>query len=45
VPEFRTTIPYSVGAQRIIAWYDAHEEAQQVDRELDARFDELIARA
>jgi nucleoside-diphosphate-sugar epimerase len=45
VPEFRTTIPYSAGAQRIIAWYDAHEEAQQVDRELDARFDELIARA
>jgi nucleoside-diphosphate-sugar epimerase len=45
VPEFRTTIPYSVGAQRAIAWYDAHEEAQQVDRDLDARFDELVARA
>jgi nucleoside-diphosphate-sugar epimerase len=45
VPEFRTTIPYSVGAERIIAWYDAHQEAQQVDRDLDARFDELAARA
>jgi nucleoside-diphosphate-sugar epimerase len=44
VPEFRTTIPYSVGAERIIAWYDAHEEAQQVDADLDARFDELAAR-
>jgi nucleoside-diphosphate-sugar epimerase len=45
VPDFRTTIPYAVGAQRTIAWYDAHEEARQVDRELDARFDELLAGA
>jgi nucleoside-diphosphate-sugar epimerase len=45
VPEFRTTIPYWLGAERTIAWYDAHEEAQQVDRDLDARFDELVARA
>jgi nucleoside-diphosphate-sugar epimerase len=45
VPEFRTTIPYSLGAERTIAWYDAHEDAQQVDRELDTRFDELIAGA
>src|SRR3954453_3331123 len=43
VPEFTTTIPYSVGAERVIAWFDAHEEAQVVDRELDSRFDELIA--
>src|SRR4051794_3244964 len=45
VPEFRTTVPYSAGAERIIAWFDAHEEAQQVDPDLDARFDELAARA
>jgi nucleoside-diphosphate-sugar epimerase len=45
VPEFRTTIPYSVGAERSIAWYDAHPDAQQVDQDLDARFDELVARA
>jgi nucleoside-diphosphate-sugar epimerase len=45
VPEFRTTIPYSVGARRAIAWHDAHEEARQVDRDLDERFDELVARA
>src|SRR3954462_6179625 len=45
VPEFRTTIPYSVGAERIIAWFDAHEEAQQVDPDLAARFDELATRA
>ena len=43
VPEFTTTIPYSVGAERAIAWFDAHEEAQVVDRDLDIRFDDLIA--
>jgi nucleoside-diphosphate-sugar epimerase len=45
VPEFRTTIPYSVGARRTITWYDAHVEAQVVDPDLDERFDGLIARA
>ncbi|MGZ4611573.1 MAG: NAD-dependent epimerase/dehydratase family protein [Kineosporiaceae bacterium] len=45
VPEFRTTVPYSLGAERTIVWYDAHEEAQHVDGDLDARFDELVARA
>jgi nucleoside-diphosphate-sugar epimerase len=45
VPEFRTTIPYSLGAERAIAWYDAHEDAQEVDPDLDQRFDELIAGA
>jgi nucleoside-diphosphate-sugar epimerase len=45
VPEFATTIPYSVGAERIIAWYDAHPEAQQVDRDLDEGFDQLVAEA
>jgi nucleoside-diphosphate-sugar epimerase len=43
VPDFRTTIPYALGARRTMAWYDAHEEARQVDRELDARFDQLVA--
>ncbi len=45
VPEFRTTIPYSLGAERAISWYDAHEDAQEVDRDLDQRFDELAAQA
>jgi nucleoside-diphosphate-sugar epimerase len=45
VPEFATTIPYSRGAERVIAWYDSHQEAQQVDRDLDVRFDQLIADA
>jgi len=45
VPEFATTVPYALGAERVIGWYDAHPEAQQVDRELDERFDELVAGA
>jgi nucleoside-diphosphate-sugar epimerase len=45
VPEFRTTVPYSLGAERTMAWYDAHEDAQQADRDLDRRFDELVADA
>ena len=44
VPEFTTTIPYAVGAERAITWFDAHEEAQVIDRDLDSRFDELISR-
>jgi nucleoside-diphosphate-sugar epimerase len=45
VPEFRTTIPYSLGAERTIAWYDSHSDAQRVDPDLDQRFDELIGQA
>jgi nucleoside-diphosphate-sugar epimerase len=45
VPEFATAIPYSLGAERVIAWYDTHPEAQQVDRDLDLRFDQLVAGA
>jgi nucleoside-diphosphate-sugar epimerase len=45
VPEFATTIPYAEGARRVLAWYDSHPEAQQVDEELDAAFDRLVARA
>ena len=43
VPEFTTTIPFVVGARRLIAWYDAHPQEQIVDRELDAAFDRLVA--
>jgi nucleoside-diphosphate-sugar epimerase len=45
VPEFTTTIPYAVGARRSIAWFDAHPDAQQVDADLDAAFDRLVAAA
>jgi nucleoside-diphosphate-sugar epimerase len=45
VPEFTTTIPYAEGARRVLAWYDAHPEAQETDEALDAAFDRLVERA
>jgi nucleoside-diphosphate-sugar epimerase len=45
VPEFATTIPYAEGARRVLAWYDAHPEAQETDEALDAAFDRLVERA
>ncbi|MDZ8172039.1 NAD-dependent epimerase/dehydratase family protein [Microbacterium xanthum] len=45
VPEFRTTITYDEGAQRIIDHYDAHPELQRVDDDLDALFDRMVAHA
>ena len=29
----------------MLAWYDAHPDAQQVDADLDAAFDRLVAAA
>ena len=43
VPEFRTTITFDEGARRILAYYDAHPEAQQVDEGRDALFDRIAA--
>lgn len=45
VPQFTTTIPFAVGAQRLIDWYDAHPQQQVVDEDLDAAFDRLVAAA
>ena len=45
VPEFTTTIPFSVGAKRLLAWYDANPDQQVVDADLDAAFDRLVASA
>lgn len=45
VPDYVATIPFSAGAREIVEWYDAHPERQQVDDELDATFDKLIAAA
>ncbi len=45
VPEFTTTIPFAVGARRLIEWHDHHQGAQVVDQDLDAAFDRLAASA
>ena len=43
VPEFRTTITFDEGARRILAYHDAHPEAQQIDEGRDALFDRIEA--
>ncbi len=43
VPEYVATIPFHAGAAEIIAWYDSHPAAQQVDAVLDQLMDTMIA--
>ena len=45
VPEFTCTTPFALGVREILAWYDADPNLQQVDSELDAAFDRIIAAA
>ncbi|WP_253905807.1 SDR family oxidoreductase, partial [Arthrobacter sp. H5] len=45
VPEFICTTPFALGARQVIEWFDANPARQQLDRELDAHFDQLIAAA
>ena len=43
VPGFAATIPFSRGAEEIIAWYDADAVRQVVDKNLNKQMDEIIA--
>ncbi len=43
VPDFATRTPFARGIERTIAWLDADLARQAVDKELDERFDLLIA--
>jgi nucleoside-diphosphate-sugar epimerase len=43
VPDFAATIPLSIGAREVIAWHDADPSRQQIDSEVNALFDRLIA--
>lgn len=43
VPEFQATMPFAEGIKRTVAWFDADPGRQQVDAEMDARWDRLIA--
>lgn len=45
VPDFVCTTPFVHGAREILAWYDADPRRQEVDPELDAQFDKVIAAA
>ena len=43
VPDYRATIPFSQGAEEIIAWYDADPSRQKVDHELDRTMSRIVA--
>jgi len=43
VPDFAATIPFSRGAEEILAWYDADPSRQVVDEALNQRIDKIIA--
>jgi len=45
VPGFAAEIPFAEGAREIVAWYDAHPEAQRVDTAYDVLLDRIIADA
>lgn len=41
-PEFKAEIPFSEGAKEIVAWYLADQSRQVVDKNLNAKMDEII---
>jgi nucleoside-diphosphate-sugar epimerase len=43
VPDYVATIPFAAGAREIIDWYDGDPARQQVDEQLNATMDSLIA--
>jgi hypothetical protein len=43
VPGWRATIPFSRGAEEILAWHDADPARRRVDAGLDALMDRLVA--
>jgi nucleoside-diphosphate-sugar epimerase len=43
VPDFRAVTPFAEGIRRTLAWFDADPARQQIDAEMDAGWDRLIA--
>jgi nucleoside-diphosphate-sugar epimerase len=44
VPDYKATIPFTQGAEEIIAWYDADPARQKVDERFSQLLDTIIAR-
>jgi nucleoside-diphosphate-sugar epimerase len=44
VPDFRADIPFSIGAEEIMAWYDENPARQKVDERFDRLMDEMVAK-
>ena len=45
VPGWAATTPWSAGAREVIAWHDAEASRREVDADVDAIFDRLVADA
>ncbi len=43
VPDFEATIPFTQGAEEIIAWFDADPSRQEIDHDLDQTMNQIIA--
>jgi hypothetical protein len=43
VPDFAATIPFSQGAEEIVAWYDADPARQVVDERANHLIDSILA--
>jgi nucleoside-diphosphate-sugar epimerase len=43
VPDFHATTPFAEGIRRTLAWFDADPARQQVDSEMDDRWERLVA--
>jgi nucleoside-diphosphate-sugar epimerase len=43
VPDFHATTPFAEGIRRTLAWFDADPARQQVDFEMDDRWERLVA--
>jgi nucleoside-diphosphate-sugar epimerase len=43
VPGFAATTPFAIGIRRTIAWFEADPARQQIDADLNRRWDKLIA--
>ncbi|TVQ41182.1 MAG: SDR family oxidoreductase [Spirochaetaceae bacterium] len=43
VPEFRARVSFAAGVRRSMAWFDEDESRKQVNREVDAMIDRIIA--
>ena len=42
VPEYQATVPFSRGAEEIVAWHDADPSRRTIDHELDRTMDRII---
>jgi nucleoside-diphosphate-sugar epimerase len=42
VPDFKATVPFSLGIQETVAWFDAEPSRQEIDHVANERWDRLV---